>query len=202
MDHNLKKIDCSFHLYCKSGSQPQPSLPPRLCPPPPPPLAFLLHAPSAQPAQARGMSCVCAVELHLSYLDALQLHSRSCKHHRWGPRTDTNTPTWWQREVTPKGALPIAVCHTSATREEPGKPKHPPQTKNHVTRARRVSLFVRAFLSHACLFSLLCFLFELAVAAGQKQHPPWESLSPCQLSWAGVVGNATAVWHSCRDARK
>ena len=124
-----QKFHCSFHLYCKSGSQPQPSLPPRLCPPPPPPLAFLLHAPSAQPAQARGMSCVCAVELHLSYLDALQLHSRSCKHHRWGPRTDTNTPTWWQREVTPKGALPIAVCHTSATREEPGKPKHPPRTK-------------------------------------------------------------------------
>ena len=35
----------------------------------------------------------------------------------------------WQGEVTPKGVLPIAVCHASATREEPGKPKRPPRTK-------------------------------------------------------------------------
>ena len=35
----------------------------------------------------------------------------------------------WYAEVTPKGVLPIAVCHASATREEPGKPKRPPRTK-------------------------------------------------------------------------
>ena len=32
-------------------------------------------------------------------------------------------------QVTQVGVLPIAVCHASATREEPSKPKRPPRTK-------------------------------------------------------------------------
>ena len=35
-----------------------------------------------QPTQARGAGCACTVDLHLSYLDAFQLHSCTCKHHR------------------------------------------------------------------------------------------------------------------------
>ena len=34
------------------------------------------------PTQARRVGCACIVALHLSYLDAFQLHSCACKHHR------------------------------------------------------------------------------------------------------------------------
>ena len=63
---------------------PAPLPPPPCTPPPPPspPLVYLTSPSAHPPTQARGVSCVCTVELHLSYLDALQLHSCICKHHR------------------------------------------------------------------------------------------------------------------------